>query len=448
MKPITAALLFAVHPVHLDAVDPITGRGDLLAAGFLLAAWGALHARREAPEDEGAPGRSRGVVPLVLGVILFGAALLSKELAVVLPALFVAGLWASGGETRMRRVTAASRDLGLLVLVLGVYLVLRTAILGALVEAGIPDPLDNPLAGEGIAARLSGAPVAWLQGARLLVWPWPLSPDYSDGSLAVPAGPADPRVVAGWALALGIGWAWVWAARRGGPEFLGLSILLAASLPSANLLFTAPVLLAERLLYLPALGFTLLLASAGAALCRSVAADGQSRRIATALVVAVVAIPYGLRALAHHPVYADDLALWRHAAEVTPGNAKAWYNLGNAWLRRSRPEAAAEAFRRSVERRPGLAIGWSNLGVARVQAGQWPGAAEAFSRALALDPTLAQAHAGLGSLALRRGNLPAARKHLQTSLLLAPEQPDAVAIGSLLERIEKMQEAGESSKGR
>src|SRR5580704_561099 len=35
----TAALLFAVHPIHTEAVASIVGRSELLAAGFLLAAW-------------------------------------------------------------------------------------------------------------------------------------------------------------------------------------------------------------------------------------------------------------------------------------------------------------------------------------------------------------------------------------------------------------------------
>ena len=203
--PFASALLFAVHPVHVDAVDPVTGRGDLLAAAFLLLAWVAFHVRRQ-----GAPG---GAIALAVSALLFAAGLLSKESAAVLPALVVAGEWVA---RRGQRKAMARRpgDYAVLLAVVAVYLALRTAILGGLIEPGLPDRLDNPLAGAGLAARMGTAPVAWLEMARLLLWPWPFSPDYSGGALELPSGPLDPRVLGGWVLALTLLGAWLWTGRR------------------------------------------------------------------------------------------------------------------------------------------------------------------------------------------------------------------------------------------
>src|SRR5262249_820532 len=56
-----AAILFAVHPLHTEAVSSVVGRSELLAAGFLLAAW-LLHLQDRS----------------VLSLAAFALALLSK----------------------------------------------------------------------------------------------------------------------------------------------------------------------------------------------------------------------------------------------------------------------------------------------------------------------------------------------------------------------------------
>jgi len=74
-----AALLFAVHPIHTEAVASIVGRAELLAAGFLLAAW-LLHLH-DLP---------------ALALTCFALALLSKESAVAFVPLALAGDFARG----------------------------------------------------------------------------------------------------------------------------------------------------------------------------------------------------------------------------------------------------------------------------------------------------------------------------------------------------------------
>src|SRR5215472_6343345 len=74
-----AALLFAVHPIHTEAVAWVVGRAELLAAGFLFAGW-ILHLR------------DRPVASLVC----FAGALLSKESAAVFLALVLVGDYAIG----------------------------------------------------------------------------------------------------------------------------------------------------------------------------------------------------------------------------------------------------------------------------------------------------------------------------------------------------------------
>jgi protein O-mannosyl-transferase len=74
-----AAMLFAVHPVHTEAVSSVVGRSELLAAAFLLAAW-LFHLQDR----------------YILALLSFALALLSKESAVGLLPLAPAGDYAQG----------------------------------------------------------------------------------------------------------------------------------------------------------------------------------------------------------------------------------------------------------------------------------------------------------------------------------------------------------------
>src|SRR5215472_283169 len=85
------ACLFAVHPIHTEAVASIVGRSELLAAGFLLAAW-YLHLRDRA----------------VLSLVCFPLALLSKESAIVFLPLALAGDWARGQWKPLRQYLGIS----------------------------------------------------------------------------------------------------------------------------------------------------------------------------------------------------------------------------------------------------------------------------------------------------------------------------------------------------
>src|SRR5438876_8536267 len=96
MVPLAAMLIYLVHPVHTEAVTSIVGRSDLFAACFFMSAW--LLFRR---------GKT------MLAAVLFFLALLSKENAIVLPAVLILDQWWSRGSAAERRnfVSLASRAL-------------------------------------------------------------------------------------------------------------------------------------------------------------------------------------------------------------------------------------------------------------------------------------------------------------------------------------------------
>jgi|GEM_PF-6725978 len=91
MSGILAALIFGLHPIHSYSVNAIMGRTDILCSLFALAALLAA---------------KRGLA--ALSAILFVAALLSKELAVIVPLLLGSQLlfFPGGGKACQRRALA------------------------------------------------------------------------------------------------------------------------------------------------------------------------------------------------------------------------------------------------------------------------------------------------------------------------------------------------------
>ncbi len=119
---LVAAALFAVHPIHTEAVASVMGRPELLAAGFLLGAW-ILHLR-----DQEIPA-----------LICFALALLSKESAAAFLPLVLVGDYA---RARWKPALRYARLAGLTTIYLGVLWKVQGGRFG---QRGIA-PLDNPLA--------------------------------------------------------------------------------------------------------------------------------------------------------------------------------------------------------------------------------------------------------------------------------------------------------------
>jgi len=221
MALVTAAL-FAVHPIHTEAVTSIVGRPELLAAGFLLAAW-ILHLR-----DLQIPA-----------LICFALALLSKESAASFLPLVVVGDYARGKWKPPLRYAGIA---GVTAIYLGLLWKVQGGRFG---QTGIA-LLDNPLATLPIGWRILNAiRVAWKYVA-LQFYPATLSCDYSfnqipmyrDWRHTLPAALAAVAVVG----------AWLWAVRKRRTEcVLAGALYFGAFATTANVLIPTGTILGERL---------------------------------------------------------------------------------------------------------------------------------------------------------------------------------------------------------
>lgn len=238
-----AATLFAVHPLHSEAIYLIVGRGELLAAGFgILFLIGYLR---------------RWQFPIL--TMLFGAALLSKESAIMLPvlALVLDRLRKSGNGTG-QRVKPAVRFLAWSVIPILVLFALRYRVFGRfLTPPGHVNPLFNPIVEMEGPWRLLNSAWIVLKYLLAMLWPLPLRADYSFDQLNLIRSLADPRLL----LVIGAIVLFIVFVGRSGRGWsagkVAALVTVLALVPVSNLFFTTGVGFGERLAYLPVVGLSL-----------------------------------------------------------------------------------------------------------------------------------------------------------------------------------------------
>lgn len=311
---LVAGVVFAVHPVHVEAVANVVGRAELMATVFaLLSLYAALERRSVA----------WSAAALVGG-------LLSKENAAVVPGL-VAWAWILGLGRPSRRDML--RFAASWVLIGAAYAAVRWAVLHPFARY---DALDPAFLGVGpVAVRLTAA-AAWADVARLLLFPLTLRADYSLNERTAVHTPLDGRFVLGllclaaWAALL----VWAWHRRRE-VETFGLGAIAISYLPVANLLFPTGVLVAERTLYLPSAGLAL---AAGAALARL---SPARLRVATAVLV----LAGGVRSALRVPVWRSDRSVTLSMLEDSPDSYRGPARMGSLYQSQGDPGRALEAYR-------------------------------------------------------------------------------------------------------
>ena len=161
--PFASALLFAAHPIHTEVVANIKGRDEILA---LLGSLGSLWLCLRAVDSP----RPRA---LVASAVVFFLALLSKENAITFLAVIPLSLWFFRPEPG----ATLTRSMPGLVIAALAFLALRQSIVSS--GTGSPDLLNDPFLAAHASERL--ATIAYTLGRYLdlLVWPHPLTYDYS-----------------------------------------------------------------------------------------------------------------------------------------------------------------------------------------------------------------------------------------------------------------------------
>lgn len=402
------ASLFAVHPVHAEAVAWIAGRNDVFCTTFILSSI-LLYIRFRQTGKEWVFG---------LSMLFFFFALLTKEMAAGLVLLFPLYDYLS----EPLKSSHSRWPIGIRFLIplgtLGVYFFLRTAYithpLGGLSSQGSPPMFWNGIRAAGLYLKLTFFPYPY--------YPFIASLPQSTFFLFLSSLCLILLIIGGiWALLrchLLIGWGLAWAL-----------VLLTPAIPIVSLEgVAAPV--AERYLYAPSIGFLIvisgLILSGIERLRIRLEQTARSAWIPAALLWAALVLIFGLESWNRNVVWKSPLTFWKAAVEALPENgpqkALAHNNLGLAYYKeRTHPQDAVKEYQNALKLKSDYLDAHINLGNIYKDLGRLDEAVREYLMAIKLKSDDAAVHTNMGNTYKDLGRLDEAVREFQTAIKLKPD---------------------------
>ncbi|HEX5041259.1 MAG TPA: tetratricopeptide repeat protein [Candidatus Polarisedimenticolaceae bacterium] len=382
------ALLFALHPLHVQSVAWIAERKDVLSTLLWFAATLAYLGYARAPSA----ARWAAVT------LLFALGLTAKPMLVTFPfALLLLDFW-----PLQRRGWKGL----LLEKVPWVLLALASSVVTYLVQragraVGGFEQYPWPV-------RLGNAVLACGTYLRKTLWPTDLAVFYPHPGVHLSWG-----AVALWGLLLaGISVAALRERHRLPWFFVGWFWFVGTLVPTLGLIQVGEQAMADRYTYVPLVGIFL----AGV---WAVAEWVPGRSAQAGLAAAAVLACAGATRIRELPAWRDSATLWTRALEATADNYTAMLNLSALRIEQGRLPDAAALLRRAVVLRPDNPMIRSNLGLVLTHLGQSEEAAVQYRRALELEPNYPEAHSNLGYWLVTKGRRDEAIAHWREAIRLA-----------------------------
>ncbi len=398
-----AAGLFALHPVHTESVAWIAAVTDLeLTLFYLLTFWFFLIVPKA--------GGGRSALAQLGMTASYALAILSKEQSLTLP--FLATVYEHFYREDHAETTGPQKvaRYGPLWLLLVAYVLFRLRFLG-----GFAPVLQRP--GLDWSAAVLSAFALLGQYAGKLLWPVNLVAFYVFHESRTLL---DWRVIAGiGVLAVG-GMLFLGLWRHARQASFGLVLFFLTLLPVLNARWMSGNVFAERYLYLPSVGFSMLATWAVARLWGYVSGRSPAGRRGLALALSMLVALCTLSIVTRNRDWHDDQVLYARTLAAQPDSWHIHNNLGTSYWSRGDTKAAEQEWREALRIKPANPLALSNLGLVRAREKRYEEAVQLFQQALKLQPKFVDAHLHLGDVYLETGSRDLAELQFRAAVALAP----------------------------
>lgn len=312
-----AVVLFALHPLHTEAVANVKGRDEIFA---MLGATAALWCSLQYVDK-------RKWWYLVLSLLAITFALFSKENAITYLAVVPLSLFFYQNENLKKSDYIAT----LIPVALGsiFFIWVRSKALGGMMPADETNNiLNNPYINSTKAQEIATVLFTWAMYFKLLVIPHPLTHDYYPKQIEI-TDFSNPVV---WLVVLGsialVVYALLNLKKRSVIAYGILFFIITFSITS-NLLFNIGTFMNERFVFIPSLGFTLIV---GYALYRLGVSKPVGLQKLSVAILAVVGLLYGIKTFTRNFVWKDDFTLFLTDVETSNNSIKCNISAGGSKL--------------------------------------------------------------------------------------------------------------------
>ncbi|KAJ8675843.1 hypothetical protein QAD02_011629, partial [Eretmocerus hayati] len=351
-----SAMLFAVHPIHTEAVTGVVGRAETLSSLFYLA---ALVTYTKCCRSK----RSTGWRSLIMSMFFVFTAMLCKEQGItatavcVLYEIFVvqrvraldivlavksafegrkiALTWSSEGTKRLTAVTLVTFSL----------LILRLNVMGS--KLPVFTRFDNPASVASTPTRQLTYNYLAAVNFRLLFLPIDLCCDWTMGTIPLVESLLDVRNLATLATHATIIGLLITAVLTRSRQtsviiIMSLAMMIIPFLPASNIFFPVGFVVAERVLYAPSMGFCMLVGYGAQILCE------KSKKLSTILLLTLLAA-HATKTFVRNYDWVDEYQIFMSGLKVNDRNAKLFNNVGHALESQGRFTEALNFFNMAVQ---------------------------------------------------------------------------------------------------
>lgn len=400
------AALFAVHPVHVEAVGNVVGQAELWTALVMVGAVGLYV--RDRREGMALPRQSGFVI-----IGLYSLGLLVKENAIVLPALIVAAdVWLVDDRRPWReRANSVSTILVWMGLVAAAFLWLRVNVTGEIGGDTAHPALHNLGMGQRSLLMIGLLP----EFGRLFLWPSGLFADYSPQDVQA-HGSWHPDLIPGFLLLVSATLLFVISWRRLPVVAFGLAWLAIAIAPVSNILIPTGILLAERTLLVPSIGVLLALGAAAPYVLGRIRSKSRPVRLMAGGVFALVLTLGFSRSAERQYSWKSSEIVFNTLARDAPLNFKAHYAYGGRLFELKRSKDGEREWRKAISLMPEYHGVYVDLAHKYREAHICPAAIPNYQKALSIEPSLPLARVGLAACYLELAQWHRARSESRSAI--------------------------------
>ena len=385
--PALIAALFAAHPIHTEVVANIKGRDDMLTFFFMVLSFYWLMKFI----------LSNNIKLLYVSLVCYFVCLLTKENAVAFIAVFPL-LFYFFSERDLKQSIIQALPYGVPLLL---YFMLRNQVLDDVVFGEKLEVINNGL----MAATTTGEMLATnfvILGKYvwLLIFPHPLSFDYSYSHFSI-VGWTDFTALGSLLVYLLLGAFALWKFKSKEVLVFGVLFYLITLSITSNLLVKIGCTLGERFLFIPSLGYCLIL---GVLLARIVSFKPKPLLYT---LIAILFVPFCLKTYSRNFEWKDNITLFEADVDAAPNSARTHFSLGSALNTNSEAEAdpakkkvllerAIKELHETLKIYPEFTAAWYNMGVAYYSYGDYDNSRKSYEQAIELNPNEKQALNNLG----------------------------------------------------